>query len=349
MGSIGRRDCAVSVASIGAFASSRLLIEEVYPSIEGGRFPVKRICGEAVEIWADIVRDGHNVLAAELIWRPEREPKWRHVPFRLHENDRWTGRFTPPQPGRYLYAIEAWTDVFATWRRNTLIKRDAGLDIKLEAIEGRALLACLKPRAAADARVIKEACREWDSTADISALLSDDVAAAASKGLQSDLIRSAVFPLYADRPRARAGAWYEMVPRSQGRVPGRHGTFDDCIERLPEIAALGFDIVYLTPIHPIGRIHRKGRNNALQAAPGDPGSPYAIGSAEGGNDADHPELGTLEDFRRFVAACRDNGLELALDFAIQCSPDHPWLEQHPEWFRWLPDGTIQHSGVITGV
>ncbi|HEY7300554.1 MAG TPA: alpha-1,4-glucan--maltose-1-phosphate maltosyltransferase [Xanthobacteraceae bacterium] len=333
----------MSVASIGTFSSSPLLIEDVYPCIDAGRFPVKRICGEAVDVWADIVRDGHNVLAAELVWRLEREPEWRRAPFRLHDNDRWTGSFTPAVPGRYLYAIEAWTDIFATWRRNTLIKRDAGLDVTLEAIEGRNLLASLSPRTAADVSLIGEACREWDRTKDLSIMLSEKLATAASKGSQSDLIRSTVFPLYADRPLARAGAWYEMVPRSQGRVPGRHGTFDDCIARLPEIAALGFDVIYLTPIHPIGRTRRKGRNNALDAVPGDPGSPYAIGSAEGGHDAVHPELGTIEDFRRFVAACNSHGLEVALDFAIQCSLDHPWLSQHPEWFRRRPDGSIQYA------
>jgi starch synthase (maltosyl-transferring) len=333
----------VSVASIGTFSSSPLLIEDVYPCVEGGRFPVKRICGEAVDVWADIVRDGHNVLAAELVWRPEREPEWRRAPFRLHDNDRWTGSFTPPTPGRYLFAIEAWTDAYATWRRNTLVKRDAGLDVALEATEGRALLKSLCPRTPADARLINEACHQWGRAKDLSVLLSEELGAAASKGAQADLIRSTVFPLYADRPLARAGAWYEMVPRSQGRVAGRHGTFDDCIARLPEIAALGFDVVYLTPIHPVGRTRRKGRNNALEAAPGDPGSPYAIGSAEGGHDAIHSELGTLSDFRRFVAACASHGLEVALDFAIQCSLDHPWLAQHPEWFRRRPDGSIQYS------
>jgi starch synthase (maltosyl-transferring) len=335
--------CRVSVTSIGAFSGSRLLIEAVYPCVDAGRFPVKRIFGEAVEVWADIVRDGHDVLAAELLWRKERDRKWCRAKFRLHENDRWTGSFVPPKPGRYAFAIEAWTDIFATWRRNVLIKRDAGVDVSLDATEGRALLASLKPRTAADADVIGRACQEWDRTADLSALLSDEVVAAASKGSQSDLVRSTTFPLYADRPLARAGAWYEMVPRSQGRLPGRHGTFVDCIARLPEIAALGFDIVYLTPIHPIGLTNRKGRNNALRAQPGDPGSPYAIGSAEGGHDTVHPELGTLDDFRRFVAACHDHGLEVALDFAIQCSPDHPWLAQHPDWFKRRADGSVQYA------
>ena len=174
-------------------------------------------------------------------------------------------------------------------------------------------------------------------------LLSDELAAAAAKGLQADLTRSGEYPLVVDRPIARAGAWYEMMPRSQGRLPDRHGTFDDCIARLPEIAALGFDVLYLPPIHPIGSTNRKGRNNALTAAAGDPGSPYAIGSSEGGHDAVHPELGTLEDFRRLVKACAERGMEVALDFAIQCSPDHPWLTRHPEWFKRRPDGSIQYA------
>ena len=174
--------------------------------------------------------------------------------------------------------------------------------------------------------MIRDAVPNADAGDDPAPLLSEELAAAATKGLQADLTRSAEYPLVVDRPIARAGAWYEMMPRSQGSVPGRHGTFDDCIARLPEIAALGFDVLYLPPIHPIGRTNRKGRNNALAAAAGDPGSPYAIGSAEGGHDAVHPELGTLDDFRRLVQACAEHGMEVALDFAIQCSPDHPWLD-----------------------
>jgi starch synthase (maltosyl-transferring) len=175
------------------------------------------------------------------------------------------------------------------------------------------------------------------------ALLSEELAAAATNGLQADLTRSTSYQLVADRPLARAGAWYEMVPRSQGSVPNRHGTLDDCIVRLPEILAMGFDVVYLPPIHPIGRTNRKGRNNSLVAEAGDPGSPYAIGTAEGGHDAVHPELGTLDDFRRLVQACADHGMEVALDFAIQCSPDHPWLSEHPEWFARRPDGSIRYA------
>ena len=332
----------LSIPSVAGLSSPRIVIEDVYPAVDAGRFPVKRIAGEPVEVWADILRDGHAVLAAELLWRAEASDRWSRTPMRLHENDRWTATFTPTSVGRYQYAIEAWSDAFGTWRRDLLAKRRAGLDVKLEIAEGRNLLAALKPPEASQARLIRELCRTPMST-DPAPLLSDELAAAAAKGLQADLTRSAEYPLVVDRPIARAGAWYEMMPRSQGRLPDRHGTFDDCIARLPEIAALGFDVLYLPPIHPIGSTNRKGRNNALTAAAGDPGSPYAIGSSEGGHDAVHPELGTLEDFRRLVKACAERGMEVALDFAIQCSPDHPWLTRHPEWFKRRPDGSIQYA------
>jgi len=337
----GNVAAAVNGLRIDGLTGRRIYIEDVYPAVEAGRFPVKRIVGEPIDVWTDIFRDGHALLAAELLWRPDRTVKWSRVPMRLHGNDRWTASFVPTQPGRHVYAIEAWTDEFATWRRDFLAKRDAAFDVTLEAEEGRELLARLKPPGDADARVIEQACGQWDG--DPATLLSEQIAAAAIKGAQSDLTASAAFPLIAERPIARTGAWYEMVPRSQGRVPGRHGTFDDCIARLPDVAARGFDVLYLPPIHPIGRTNRKGRNNSLRAALGDPGSPYAIGSAEGGHDAVHPELGTLDDFRRLVAACADHGLEIALDFAVQFSPDHPWLAQHPEWFKRRPDGSVQFA------
>ena len=235
------------------------------------------------------------MLAADLLWRPGAGGKWLRTPLEPRGNDRWTATFTPPKPGRYEYAIEAWTDVFATWRRDILAKRQAGLDVSLETLEGRQILEDIKPRNAADARLIRELCRDTETGA-LEPLLLDEVAAAAASDQQTDLTRSAAMPLVADRARARAGAWYEMVPRSQGRVPGRHGTFDDCIARLPEIAALGFDVVYLTPIHPIGRTNRKGKNNSLTAGPDDPGSPYAIGSARAATTPSIRELGTLDGF-----------------------------------------------------
>jgi starch synthase (maltosyl-transferring) len=322
----------------------RFLIEDIFPSVEGGRYPIKRIAGEPIEVWADLLREGHDQLGAALLWRKESAKEWRREPMRLHGNDRWHGRFTPPAPGRYLFEIEAWTDQFATWRHGLLLKRDAGQDISLDAREGREILNDVKPRDPQFKRLIEGVRRQFDQTQNVSILLSDELAAAvATSEHRGDLTRSVSIPVIADRPRARAGAWYEMMPRSQGTVPGKHGTFDDCIARLPELAALGFDVIYLTPIHPIGTTNRKGRNNSLHAQPGDPGSPYAIGSAEGGHDAVHPELGTLGDFRRFVDACRALKMEVALDFAIQCSPDHPWLKQHPDWFKRRPDGSMRYA------
>jgi starch synthase (maltosyl-transferring) len=322
----------------------RFLVEDIYPSIDGGRYPLKRIAGEAIDVWADLLREGHDQLAAELLWRKESEAEWRREPMLLAGNDRWHGQFTPPTPGRYLFAIETWTDPFATWRKQLVLKREAGLVLTLEAQEGRELLGELKPRDPATKRLIDRARRQFDRSPEVEILLADDLAAAvAASDPRTDLTRSMAVPVTADRPRARAGAWYEMVPRSQGTVPGQHGTFDDAIARLPDIAALGFDVVYLTPIHPIGMTNRKGKNNSLKAGPDDPGSPYAIGGADGGHDAVHPELGTLADFRRFVEACRSHDMEVALDFAIQCSPDHPWLKQHPDWFKRRPDGSIRYA------
>ena len=328
-----------SAADGGAFH-----IEDVYPLIDGGRFAAKRIVGERVEVWADIYRDGHDVAAASLVWRRERDRQWRREPMTHHGNDRWSGSFIPDAPGRYLYAIEAWTDEFATWRHGFELKQKAGVDLNLDAIEGAGMLTKAQCGGPAATAIIVRQCEDYLRTGDVAPLLTAELNdAMAESQLRPDLTRSPLFPFVADRPRARTGAWYEMVPRSQGLTPGQHGTFKDCIARLPDVAAMGFDVVYLTPIHPIGHINRKGRNNAVTAAVGDPGSPYAIGAAEGGHDAVHPELGTLEDFRGFVAACKLLDIEVALDFAVQCSPDHPWLKQHPQWFRRRPDGSMRYA------
>jgi starch synthase (maltosyl-transferring) len=329
----------VESAAAGAFH-----IEDVYPQIDGGRFAVKRIVGEPVEIWADIYRDGHDVAAASLVWRREQDREWRREPMTLHVNDRWHGTFVPDAPGRYVYAIEAWTDEFATWQHGFELKQKAGIDVALDAIEGAGMLTKAQAGGPAATAVIVRQCEDYLQTGDAVSLLTPELKdAMAESQLRPDLTRSQLFPFVADRPRARAGAWYEMVPRSQGRTPGQHGTFEDCIARLPDVAAMGFDVVYLTPIHPIGHTNRKGRNNAVSSVEGDPGSPYAIGAPEGGHDAVHPELGTLEDFRSFVAACRRLDMEVALDFAIQCAPDHPWLKQHPQWFKRRPDGSMRYA------
>ena len=332
-----------SLLSASDTAGKRFVFDDVYPSVACGQFPVKRIAGETFEVWADIFREGHDVLLATLQWRRAKDRAWNATPMRLHANDRWHGAFVPSAPGRYLYAIGACTDRFATWRRDYLLKRDADEDVTAEGLAGRRLL----EEAIAghdDVEALCWAADQFDRTGDASGLLADDLAAAMAEFQpRNDEALSASFPLVVDRPIARAGAWYELFPRSQGGPNSGHGTFQDCIGRVPEIAALGFDVLYLPPIHPIGAANRKGKNNALNAAPDDPGSPYAIGGAEGGHDAVHPQLGTLADFRRLVDVCIAHGMEIALDFAVQCSPDHPWIAQHPEWFQWQPDGRIRYA------
>ncbi len=322
----------------------RFRIEDIHPCVDCGRYPVKRVAGESVDIWADIFREGHDVLAAALVWRGPDDAAWHRERMAFHSNDRWHGAFTPRSPGEYVFAIEAWTDQYATWRKEFLLKRDAGQDISLTAREGHELVRELMPQDRDARHRVEAALRKFASDFDPAALLDDEVAAAIAKSEnRPDMTRSHVVPVLVERERARAGAWYEMVPRSQGRVAGRHGTFDDCIARVPEIAELGFDVLYFPPIHPIGHTNRKGKNNSLAAAPGDPGSFYAIGNEHGGHDAIHPRLGTLDDFSRLRETCAKYGMEIALDFAVQCSPDHPWLQQHPDWFRYRPDGSIKFA------
>jgi starch synthase (maltosyl-transferring) len=308
-------------------ARPRICVENVYPAVDDGRHAVKRIVGEPIEVWADIFRDGHEPIAAQLRWRREGSGQSDTVPFVLHGNDRWLAAFTPTEPGIHSFAIEAWTDRYGSWAHDLKARQAAGQDVTQDLEEGRLLLR--------EGRI---------KTGPQDDLLSDAMMQKAAEALPlADHFTSQEYKITVDRLRARFGSWYEMVPRSQGSVPGKGATFDDCIARLPDIAALRFDVIYLTPIHPIGRINRKGKNNALKGGPGDPGSFYAIGAKEGGHDAVHPELGGLPAFRRFVKACREHQMEVALDFAVQCAPDHPWLKEHPEWFKYRPDGSIRYA------
>jgi starch synthase (maltosyl-transferring) len=324
-------------------AAKRFVFEDIYPSLEGGRFAVKRIAGEAVDIWVDIFREGHDLIAAELHWRTLKERAWHSGALEPYGSDRWHGAFTPSAPGLYVYAIEAWTDRFATWRRDYLLKQEAGEDLKTERLAGRQLLdEALEVNSGSE--IIRQAAQEFDRSGDDTVLFADYLKLTMFASLpRIDEAWSETFPLVIDRPRARASAWYELFPRSQGSSRGEHGTLNDCIARVPDIAALGFDVLYLPPIHPIGVTNRKGKNNALTAGADDPGSPYAIGSKDGGHDALHPQLGTLDDFHRLIEVCRAHDMEIALDFAVQCAPDHPWVSQHPEWFQWRADGTIRYA------
>ncbi|HLY45375.1 MAG TPA: alpha-1,4-glucan--maltose-1-phosphate maltosyltransferase [Stellaceae bacterium] len=328
---------------------ARILIEDVWPEIDAGRYPIKRVLGDEVVVWADLFRDGHDRIAGIVKYAFEGEA-WREAPFAFFDNDRWVARFRPDRIGRWRYTIEAWTDRFLSWCEDLAANRAAGQDVALELIEGERLVeeaAGHAPDADAAAlrAVLAGVAAAPDQARRCELLLSDELRARMTRAqARPDRVQyTRELELVVDRGAAQFAAWYEMFPRSQGSVPGQSANFDDCIARLDEVAALGFDVVYLAPIHPIGRVNRKGRDNAVVAQSDDPGSPYAIGAAEGGHRAIHPELGRLGDFRRFVAAAGALGLEVALDFAIQCAPDHPWVAEHRDWFRFRPDGSIRYA------
>ncbi|MDT8275001.1 maltotransferase domain-containing protein [Roseomonas mucosa] len=330
-----------------AVESPRIAIEAITPVVDDGRFPAKRIVGEVVAVEADIFTDGHGKLNAALLWRAADETEWREAPMTLVSNDRWSATFPLERLGRHVFAVEGWIDVFAAFRDELGKKHTAGVPVHLELEEGRRLVAAAADRAGSDLPGLAALAARLLDAADaerLALLLAPDTAAMmASADDRPHRLRSAPMPVEAERTAARFASWYEIFPRSQSGDPKRHGTFDDVIGQLPRIRAMGFDVLYFPPIHPIGRKNRKGRNNTLTPGPDDPGSPYAIGSEDGGHEALHPELGSLEDFERLRQAAADQGLELAMDFAIQCSPDHPWLREHPEWFDWRPDGTIKYA------
>jgi starch synthase (maltosyl-transferring) len=327
----------------------RAVIEGVQPEIDCGRFPIKRTIGETVTVEADAFTDGHDAIACTLLYRRRGDPHWSATPMAPLVNDRWRGEFTVAEQGRYEYTLSARIDRFGTWVRDLRKRLEAGQNVDVELLVGAALLedsaGRADPAAADKLRGLAHNLRHAGDVRDkIALVLQDEIADLAAR--YADETGATRYPrelgVVVDRERARFGAWYELFPRSTGK-PGTHGTFRTCIERLPYIAAMGFDVVYLPPIHPIGVTHRKGPNNALTANPGDPGSPWAIGGAAGGHTAIHPQLGTPEDFCSFLEAARAQGLEVALDIAFQCSPDHPYVHEHPEWFRHRPDGTIQYA------
>ncbi|MGZ6130483.1 MAG: alpha-1,4-glucan--maltose-1-phosphate maltosyltransferase [Myxococcaceae bacterium] len=330
-----------------------MVIEAVTPELDGGRSAVKRIAGEPLHVEADVFKEGHDVLAAVVWWRqisPTSDAgPWRAVPMHLLGNDRWAADVTLGPPGRVVFTVEAWPDLYRSWVSELERKVAVGRDVRSELLEGAALLRGCAARAEAahashDAQLLEEAAGalEGPPMQGIDRATEVRVVEAATRypdrsiGRRDPLER----PVLVERERARSGAWYELFPRSAAHGE-RHGTFQDAEALLPEAERLGFDVVYLPPIHPIGRTARKGKNNAAKAEPDDVGSPWAIGAREGGHTAVHPELGTLEDFRRFVGRAAEHGLEVALDLAFQVSPDHPWVSEHPEWFQHRPDGTIK--------
>jgi starch synthase (maltosyl-transferring) len=329
---------------------SRVIIEGVAPEIDGGCFPIKRTVGDEVAVSADIVAEGHDVLAAVVRSRGPGAREWSESPMQPLVNDRWTGRFTVAELGRYEYTIEAWVDHFESWLKEVSKKSEAGQDVSSELLEGARYVAEAADRAdGPDCDWLRERAgflrRERNQAARLGAALDPRLAATLAR--HPDRSGSHTYErtlgVVVERERARYGAWYEMFPRSGAPEPGRHGTLRDVEDRLTYVAAMNFDVLYLPPIHPIGRAFRKGPNNTLDASPDDPGSPWAIGSERGGHTAIHPDLGTLEDFDRLVAEAGRLGIEIALDIAFQCSPDHPYVREHPEWFRHRPDGTIKYA------
>ena len=325
-------------------------IANVWPELAGGRYPVKREVGDLFEVGADILREGHEALTAVLKYRTVKDTHWHEVRMAPAGNDRWIGRFPLEENTRYLYTIEAYPDAYRSWAEDLKKRLAASMEVTSELLEGAALLRRGLPRAAgADRKRLEARLADFEAAATPAArsriLLDEETA----ELMDTYPDRSAAttydgeLEVVVDRPLVRFAAWYELFPRSQATDPGRHGTFQDCIRRLPDIAAMGFDVIYLPPIHPIGRSFRKGKNNSLTAGPQDPGSPWAIGNEQGGHKTIEPALGSLADFRSFVAAARQAGIQIALDYALQCSPDHPYVSEHPAWFNQRPDGTIKYA------
>jgi starch synthase (maltosyl-transferring) len=322
----------------------RVSIEAVTPEIDGGRYPARRVLGETVTVEADIFADGHDALAAVLRFRHENAAGWTEAPMTSVVNDRWRGEFPVTELGRYVFTLEAWVDHFETWRRQLAKRIEAGQDVAVELEAGARMLEQTAARADGDAATAARLSALARSVRGGSAGLVDGETGRlmrdhADRTLATRYERE--LSVLVEPVRARYSTWYELFPRSTG-AQGAHGTFGDVERALPDVAGMGFDVLYLPPVHPIGRSHRKGANNRPAEA-GEPGSPWAIGSEEGGHKAVHPALGTLADFGHLVEAARAQGVEVALDIAFQCSPDHPYTREHPEWFKRRPDGSIQYA------
>ncbi len=329
----------------------RVVIENITPQVDCGRFPAKRAIGESVAVEADVFTDGHDAVAATLFYRHESTPEWHAVAMSALGNDRWQARFTVQTLGRYLFTVGGWVDHLETWRQGLAKKYEAGQDIDLDLRQGATLARAVAERVRdTEARTLID----WATAVSDPARDREERVVLAQSDAVHELSRRRPEPqtvarqepplvIDVDRERARYSTWYELFPRSAGRTPGQHGTFADVEALLPEISAMGFDVLYLPPIHPIGVTERKGPNNNPKSAEGDPGSPWAIGAAEGGHKSIHSQLGTLEDFRRLLAKAGEHGIELALDIAFQCTPDHPYVREHPEWFLKRADGSIQYA------
>jgi len=327
-----------------------VVIENITPSVDCGAFPIKRVAGEEVNVEASVYAAGHHELAVTLLHREREAEQWAAIPMRHLGNNQWTASFTVPHAGRHVYSVSAWVDAYLTWQKKLAQLVEAQQDVSVDLLIGVGLMEQAASRAARrDADKLRLAAKRLGKTCSPQKAL-ELAADARIQALMSSYgerlhatTYAPVLEVIVDRPRAGFSAWYELFPRSCAETPGQHGTFKDCERWLPYIAAMGFDVLYLPPIHPIGITARKGRNNSVVCEAGDPGTPWAIGSPAGGHKAIHPELGTVTDLKSLVSAAREYGIELALDIAFQCSPDHPYVQQHPTWFQRRPDGTIQYA------
>ncbi len=328
---------------------SRTVIEHISPMVDCGKFPIKRTVNESVKVKADIFADGHADINAVLLYRKKGNKGWQEAPMIFQVNDHWQASFTPKDTGRYEYTIQAWIDHFKTWQTDIKKKFDAGQDITVDLQSGVRIIEEYIDQAdnsnALIQKVLDALKKPKDQHEVVKLLLSDPVSETFHKqyNRKHAVTYHQVLMAEVERKKALFSTWYELFPRSAATKGNKHGTFEDVIKRLPEIARMGFDVLYLPPIHPIGHKHRKGRNNATEAGPDDPGSPWAIGNQDGGHKAIHPQLGTIKDFKNLVSEAKKYNIEIALDFAIQCSPDHPYIKEHPEWFIWRADGTVQYA------
>ncbi|HRD65998.1 MAG TPA: alpha-1,4-glucan--maltose-1-phosphate maltosyltransferase [Candidatus Competibacter sp.] len=337
------------VPQIATDGRKRTVIEGVTPEIDGGRFPIKRTVGDTIVVEADVFTDGHDSLSCMVQYRKVGDAGWQEVPMRFLVNDRWRGEFQVLDLGRYEYTVTAWVDAFKSWRHD-LGRWVQAEDIAIALRVGEKLVESASQRAAGeDAEWLAKRAKDLVGDQDLNYRrqlgLDEELARLVERHADRRLALSygKELGVIVDDERARFSTWYEMFPRSCSPVPGKHGTFKDCEVWLPRLVAMGFDVLYFPPIHPVGRVNRKGKNNTLTPNPDDVGSPWAIGAAEGGHKDILPELGTLEDFRRLVQKAKEHGIEIALDIALQCAPDHPYVKQHPDWFRWRPDGTVQYA------
>ena len=326
----------------------RVVIEGVKPEINAGRFPAKRTVGEQMTVEADIFADGHEAVSALLLYRSEEAAGWSETVMQPLVNDRWRGTFQVKEIGNYYYTLQAWIDLFESWRHGFAKKVEAKQEVALDLLAGAALVELAAQRAAGeDRKSLKRFADIFrsDPSAAVGAALDDELAVLMKR--YADRRWATTYDkelrVNVERGKARFSTWYELFPRSCAATPGKHGTLRDCAERLPYVAAMGFDVLYLPPIHPIGRSFRKGKNNTLVTAAADVGSPWAIGAEEGGHKSIHPQLGSFEDLKHLMIKAKEFDIEIALDIAFQCTPDHPYVKEHPEWFRKRPDGSIQYA------